>query len=78
MHFNVYIDDQTGQKLTNVAQQSGQTRNALIRSAVQEWLERRNRPQWPDVVMDFTGMDDIPPFENKRDEMKPPMTDPLA
>ncbi len=78
MHFNVYMDDQTGQQLTDVAQQSGQTRNALIRCAVQDWLARRNKPQWPDVVMRFTGMEDMPPFEIGRDELKPPSTDPLA
>lgn len=78
MHFNVYIDDQTGQQLTQVAQQSGQTRNALIRSAVQDWLERRNKPQWPDVVIGFTGMADMPPFEADRDRLIPPLTDPLA
>lgn len=78
MHFNVYIDDQTGQQLADVAQQSGQTRNALIRSAVQDWLARRNKPQWPDVVMGFTSMDDMPPFEAGRDQLKPPLADPLA
>ncbi len=78
MHFNVYIDDQTGQQLNDVAQQSGQTRNALIRSAVQDWLARRNKPQWPDVVMGFTSMDDMPPFEAGRDQLKPPLADPLS
>lgn len=78
MHFNVYIDDQTGQQLADAAQQSGQTRNALIRSAVQDWLARRNKPQWPDVVMGFTSMDDMPPFEAGRDQLKPPLADPLA
>ena len=78
MHFNVYIDDQTGQQLTDVAQQSGQTRNALIRSAVQDWLARRNKPQWPDLIMSFTGIDDMPPFESGRDQLKLPLADPLA
>ena len=78
MHFNVYIDDQTGQRLTDAAQQSGQTRNALIRSAIQDWLARRNKPQWPDAVMGFTGVDDMPSFESERDQLKPPLADPLA
>lgn len=78
MHFNVYIDDQTGQKLTHVAQQCGETRNALIRKAVQEWLARQNKPQWPDEVMSFAGMPDMQPFEAGRDQLKPPAADPLA
>jgi hypothetical protein len=78
MHFNVYIDDQTGKQLTDVAHQSGQTRNALIRYAVQEWLARINKPQWPELVLEFTGLDEIPPFEAGRDQLKPPLSDPLA
>jgi hypothetical protein len=78
MHFNVYIDDQTGQQLNATAEQSGQTRNALIREAVREWLAHRNKPQWPEAVMDFTGMPDMPPFETGRDQLKPPSADPLA
>ena len=78
MHFNVDIDDQTGQKLTHVAQQSGETRNALIRKAVQEWLARQNKPQWPDEVMDFAGMAEMLPFEAERDQLKLPAADPLA
>ena len=78
MHFNVYFDDQTGQQLADVAQQSGQTRNALIRRAVQDWLVRRNKPQWPDVVMAFTSVNEMPPFEAGRDQLKPPLVDPLA
>jgi hypothetical protein len=78
MHFNVYIDDQTGQKLTEAAKQCGETRNALIRTAVREWLARRTTSQWPEVVRDFEGMPDMPPFEEGRDRLKPPMADPLA
>jgi len=78
MHFNVYIDDQTGRQLTDAAQQSGQTRNALIRGAVQDWLARRNKPQWPDAVLNFTSAEDMPPFEAGREQLNSPLVDPLA
>ncbi len=78
MHFNVYFDDVTGQRLTAVAQQTGESRNALIRQAVSEWLTRHAQPQWPDVVMDFKGLADLPPFEAGRDRLKAPVDDPLA
>jgi len=78
MHFNVYFDDVTGQRLTAVAQQAGESRNALIRKAVSEWLVRHAQPQWPDAVMDFQGMADMPPFEAGRDQLKPPVEDPLG
>lgn len=78
MHFNVYIDDQTGQQLNAAAQQQGQTRNALIRAAVRDWLARQNQPKWPEEVLDFQGMADMPPFEGGREQLKPPAADPLA
>ncbi|MBU0593857.1 MAG: ribbon-helix-helix protein, CopG family [Gammaproteobacteria bacterium] len=78
MHFNVYIDDQTGQQLNAAAQQQGQTRNALIRMAVRDWLARQNQPKWPEEVLDFQGMADMLPFEAGREQLKPPVADPLA
>lgn len=78
MHFNVYIDDQTGQQLNAAARQQGQTRNALIRAAVRDWLARQTQPKWPDEVLDFQGMADMPPFETGREQLKPPTIDPLA
>lgn len=77
MHFNVYLDDQTGQLLTDAAQQNGQPRNALIRQAVSEWLERQGKPQWPEEVMAFKGMADMPLFEASRDKLMPPSAEPL-
>ena len=78
MHFNIYIDDDTGQKLSHVAEQVGETRNALIRKAVSEWLQRQGRPQWPDEVLSFKGMANMPLFEASRDRLIPPPEDPLA
>ncbi len=78
MHFNVYIDDQTGQQLNIASEQSGESRNALIRQAVSEWLARQGKPQWPDEVLNFKGMADMPLFEASRDKLAPPAADPLA
>lgn len=78
MNFNIYLDNETGQQLTSAAEQAGESRNALIRKAVGDWLYRYARPQWPDAVLDFKGIADMPAFEAGRDRMKPPMTDPLA
>ena len=78
MNFNIYLDDETGQRLNHVAEQAGETRNALIRQAVSEWLNRHGKPNWPDAVLAFKGMADIPLFEASRDRLKPPAADPLA
>jgi predicted transcriptional regulator len=78
MNFNIYLDDKTGHQLISAAEQAGESRNALIRKAVSEWLSRRAQPQWPDAVLDFKGVADMPTFEASRGRLKPPETDPLA
>lgn len=78
MNFNIYLDEETGQKLTHVAEQAGETRNALIRQAVSEWLSRHGKPLWPDEVLAFKGVADMPLFEAGRSRLRPPADDPLA
>ena len=43
MKLNIYLDDDTGRQLSHVAAQAGETRNALIRQAVSEWLKRHGK-----------------------------------
>ena len=78
VNFNIYLDDVTGQQLVAAAEQSAETKNALIRKAVSEWLARHGAAQWPDVVLSFNGIADVPPFESGRENMRPPAADPLA
>jgi predicted transcriptional regulator len=78
MHFNIYLEDETGLRLTEAAQQAGENRNAVIRRAVQEWLSRHDKPQWPEAVLNFTGMPDMPAFEAGREHLAAVMDDPLA
>mgnify|MGYP003379957201 CR=1 FL=1 len=60
------------------AKKVGESRNALVRQAVSEWLKRRGKPQWPEEVLAFKGMADMPLFEASRDRLRPPVEDPLA
>lgn len=78
MHFNIYLDDTTGRKLNAMARQVGESRNALIRKAISEWLARQSQSQWPQAVVNFEGLADAPSFEAGRDRLKPPVDDPLA
>lgn len=78
MHFNIYLDDETGERLNRAALEAGESRNALIRRAVGDWLARQGRAQWPEEVLRFEGVADFPPFEGSRDELGPSAGDPLA
>ncbi len=78
MNFNIYLDEATGRQLVAAAEQSAETKNALIRKAVREWLARHCNAQWPDEVLSFNGVAKLPPFESGRENLRPPAADPLA
>ena len=78
MNFNIYLDDETGLQLTQLAKRVGESRNALVRQAVSDWLNKHDKPRWPDEVLAFKGMANMPVFEACRDRLKQPIADPLA
>jgi hypothetical protein len=78
MNINIYLEDSLGNYLNQYAKQSGKSRNALIREAVKEWVVHQGIKQWPDSVLTFSGIEEIPAFESYRDELLPPKENPLA
>ena len=67
MHINLYLDDQTGMRLQALAARRGESRNALIRQALKEWIElHSDKAGWPPEIMAFGGMSEIEPFESTR------------
>ena len=79
MHFNVYVDDETGHQLKDLAEKRGQTRNALIREALREWTQVHvENAGWPSKVLAFEGMSEMEAFESHRAALLPPKVDPLT
>lgn len=78
MHFNLYIDDETGTELNNIVQRSGESRNAIIRHAIKAWITHHNQPQWPDNILQFEGLADFSSFESYRNDLLPPAEDPFS
>jgi hypothetical protein len=78
MNFNVYLDDETARKLERLAKRSGESRNAVIRRAVNAWIERDARKGWPESVLNWKGEPDMPPFEETRGELLAPSEDPFG
>jgi predicted transcriptional regulator len=72
MNFSLHLNDELVHRLNAVAQATGRSRNALIREAVEEWLQRRARGQWPEEVLEFQGIPELVPFEHARAELLPP------
>ena len=78
MHFNIYLDDETGRRLNALAEKAGESRNALIRKAVGALLDGQSSLEWPEIVLKYEGIPDWPAFEDSRREQPPPSDDPLA
>jgi len=78
MNFNVYLDDDTGNRLGRLAKERGQSRNALIREAVAGMVARNSEGLWPAIVTNFNGHKAAPQFEQLREELREPSADPLS
>ena len=77
MNVNIYIENSLGLQLQECATALHKTRNAIIREAIAEWVERHKVNEWPASVLHFKGVPDAPRFESYRDELKKPKDDPL-
>jgi predicted transcriptional regulator len=47
MNFSVHFDDKTVERLNKAVAQVGLTRNRIIVTAVQDWLEHNEGRDWP-------------------------------
>ena len=77
MNFNLYLDDDSAERLNQLARKSGTPRNALVRQAVRTWLDR-NAAVWPKEVLEFEAEPSLVPFEAHRAELAPASDDPFG
>lgn len=78
MNFNIYLDEDLGGRLLEVAKESQKSRNGLIREAIDMWLQTKELNDWPDEIMHFKGINGLPSFESYRDELTSATDDPFA
>lgn len=78
MHFNIYLDDNLGERLIDATKASHKSRNALIREAIDLWLKTNDKSSWPKQILEFEGDDSFPAFESHRDDLKEVKEDPFA
>jgi len=72
MNFSVHLSDEMVRRLDQRAKDSGKKRNALIRQAVAEWLDKTGVVTWPPIIREFRGIRGLRRFEAERKELKPP------
>jgi len=79
MPVSIHLDDQTLKELDSVAKDSGLSRSSIIKDAVRQWLERRGRSDWNDLLQTLAGsMEDFDGFESNRDDLSEPNDNPLG
>jgi predicted transcriptional regulator len=78
MNFNIYLDSEVGAALKRLAKRRKLTRNALIRKAVEELLEKESHSRdWSEAVLQWQGNPDFAPFEAHRAKLAEPSQDPF-
>ena len=79
MNFNIYLDSEVGAALKRLAKRRKLTRNALIRKAVEELLEKEIHSQeWSEAVLQWQGVPKFAPFESHRAKLAEPAQDPFG
>jgi len=80
VNFNVYLDDESARRLDALAKKRKVARNALVREAVQAFLETgtATEDRWPDEFLNMPADPTFPRFESHRAELLPPNEDPLG
>lgn len=79
MNFSVQMPDELVHELERLAKYRGKSRNAVIREAVTELVEKEKQSRWNEFL-DFLNNrgpedylpEDFPPFESHRSELPPP------
>ena len=79
MNYNIYLDVKLDAALKHLAKRRKLTRNALIRKAVEQLLEKEAHiKEWSAAVLDWQGDGNFPPFESHRTKLAQSPEDPLA
>lgn len=77
MNINIYLEDDLAKSLNQIVKGSGQSRNAVIREAVREYIILHEEKKWPSSIVNYKGTKGITPFESQRDDLLPPKEDPF-
>jgi predicted transcriptional regulator len=66
MNITSYLPDELVSSLDRLAREQHSSRSAVIRQALEMYLQRQQAGAWPQRVREWTGDPDFPPFESLR------------
>lgn len=69
MKISVSLNGNLAKRLNRTVIDSGESRDELIRRALEEWLPRGHPKRRPKSVMTFKGVRGAPRFESSRSEL---------
>jgi len=69
MNFNVYIDSSLGERLEQCVKIAHKSRNAIIREALEQYLNHASKQEWSQQFINFTGDPNSIVFEAYRNEL---------
>lgn len=75
MSFHVYVEPELERKIDALCKLTGRKRNAIVREALREYLNRQISNTWPDEVFDFKPNNKLIRFESLRSEFPPERED---
>ena len=78
MNVNIYLQDDLLERIDRMARESGRSRSAVIREAVESMLSRRGASGWPRSLREWKGDSSFPSFEEGRNEASFRSEDPFT
>jgi hypothetical protein len=69
--FHVYVEPELQDKLDALCKKTGRKRNALVREALRDYVEKQAVSAWPPSFFDFKADQSFPRFESLRDDLAP-------
>ena len=69
MSFHVYVEPDLEQKIEDLCKRTGRKRNAIVREALREYVDKCSPQDWPDDVFNFKPNSKLTRFESLRAEL---------
>ncbi len=78
MNISIYVNKELAKKITDLSRTLKRTRNSVINEALENWVKKQNKSEWPKHFFEFEALSDFPSSKELRKGLKITKKDPLA